>query len=133
MTAKSSIYETITAKIIAAVEANPGAPKMPWHRNAGSPLYMPTNAATKNAYRGVNVVALWVTAEERGYTLPIFATYRQWAALGCQVRKGEKAAPVIFYKEIEVDADPDDASDDGKRRMARASFVFNCAQVDGAP
>lgn len=72
-----------------------------------------------------------MTAEIRSYQLPIWATYKQWAELGCQVRKGEKSSPVIFYKEFEVDADPDDANDDGKRRMARASNVFNAGQVDG--
>jgi hypothetical protein len=32
---------------------------------------------------------------------------------------------------FEADSDPDDASDDGKRLVARASRVFNAAQVDG--
>lgn len=63
--------------------------------------------------------------------MPVWATYRQWAELGCQVRKGENATLVIFYKEYETDPDPDVADDDGKRRVARASYVFNASQVDG--
>jgi antirestriction protein ArdC len=51
--------------------------------------------------------------------------------LDAQVRKGEKAALVIFYKRYDTDPDPDDPADDGKRRVARASWVFNCAQVEG--
>ena len=38
---------------------------------------------------------------------------------------------VIFYKEFEVDRDPDNAEDEGRRRIARASHVFNASQVDG--
>ncbi|MCC7347392.1 MAG: DUF1738 domain-containing protein [Variibacter sp.] len=66
-----------------------------------------------------------------GYAHPIFATYRQWRELGCQVRKGEKAALVIKYGEYEVDPDPSREDDDGKRVYAKAAHVFNCAQVDG--
>jgi antirestriction protein ArdC len=47
------------------------------------------------------------------------------------VRKGEKASLIIFYKQYDTDPDPDDPEDDGKRRVARASWVFNCAQVEG--
>jgi antirestriction protein ArdC len=79
----------------------------------------------------INIVSLWVSAEARGYSTPIWATYRQWADLGAQVRKGKKSSLVIFYKEYDADANPDDAKDDGKRRVARASYVFNASQVDG--
>lgn len=72
-----------------------------------------------------------MAAELRGYSAPVWATYRQWAELGAQVRSGEKSSLVIFYKEFEAEPDPEDASDDGKRRVARASYVFNAAQVDG--
>ena len=92
---------------------------------------MPVNAHTGNAYRGINILNLWVTAELRGYATPIWGTYRQWAERGAQVRKGERSALVVFYKEYETTPDPDDEDDTGKRRMARASYVFNAAQVDG--
>jgi antirestriction protein ArdC len=90
---------------------------------------MPTNAASGNAYHGINILNLWVTAEQRGYAAPIWATYKQWSEKGCQVRKGERSALIIFYKEFQTE--PTGEDDDGKRRMARASYVFNAAQVDG--
>jgi antirestriction protein ArdC len=92
---------------------------------------MPSNALTGNAYNGINIVSLWVAAECLGYSAPIWATYRQWSELGCQVRKGEKSSLVVFYKEYESEPDPQNADDDGKRRVARASYVFNASQVDG--
>jgi antirestriction protein ArdC len=133
MTDKASVYDTITNKIIASIEADPGKWQMPWHRSSSGPLHMPKNAHTGNHYRGINIVALWVSAETAGYSRPLWGTYRQWAQIGAQVRKGEKASPVIFYKEFEVDPSPDDANDDGKRRVARASSVFNVDQVDDGP
>jgi antirestriction protein ArdC len=124
------IHAEITGKLIAAIEADPAKPVMPWRRSS-RPLFMPENALTGNAYNGINVVSLWVAAECLGYSAPIWATYKQWTELGCQVRKGEKSSLVVFYKEYESDPNPDDATDDGKRRVVRASYVFNAAQVDG--
>ncbi|MGD9785935.1 MAG: ArdC family protein [Hyphomicrobiaceae bacterium] len=127
---RRDIHAEITGKLIAAIESDPGKPSMPWRRS-GKPLFMPENALTRNAYNGINVVSLWVSAECAGYSAPIWATYRQWSELGCQVRKGEKSSLVVFYKEYESEHDPANADDDGKRRVARASYVFNAAQVDG--
>ena len=92
---------------------------------------MPVNAFTGNAYNGINLVSLWVSAEMQGYSASVWATYRQWSELGAQVRKGETSSLVIFYKEFDTEPRPDDADDDGKRRVARASYVFNASQVEG--
>lgn len=127
---RRDIHTEISNKLIAAIEANPGEPTMPWRRSAG-PLWLPLNALTGKRYNGINVVSLWVAAEAAGYATPIWATYRQYAELGAQVRKGEKATPIIFYKQYTTEPDPDDQEDDGTRRVVRASWVFNCAQVDG--
>lgn len=129
-TERRDIHAEITNKLIAAIEADPDRPSMPWRRSS-APLFMPENALTKNPYNGINIVSLWVSAEAQSFTSPVWATYRQWAELGAQVRKGEKSSPVIFYKEYETDPSPDNADDDGKRRVARASHVFNASQVDG--
>jgi antirestriction protein ArdC len=128
---KRDLYADVTAKLIATIERDPSDPQLPWRRHAGKPLFLPENALTKNRYRGVNIVSLWAAAEHAGYAAPIWGTYRQWRELGCQVRKGEKASIVVFYKAYEVEPDPDNDQDDGRRRVARASYVFNCAQVDG--
>ena len=129
-TERRDLHAEITATLIAAIGSDPGRPSLPWRRSS-APLFMPENALTKKPYNGINVVSLWVSAELLGYSAPIWATYRQWSELGCQVRKGEKSSLVVFYKEYEADPKPDDAAADGKRRVARASYVFNASQVDG--
>lgn len=92
---------------------------------------MPENALTRKAYNGINIVNLWVAAEVKAYAAPIWASFQQWKQLGCQVRKGEKSSLIVFYKDYETEPDPEIDSDDGKRRVARASCVFNASQVDG--
>jgi antirestriction protein ArdC len=47
------------------------------------------------------------------------------------VRVAVHASLVVFYKEYETEPNPEKSDDDGKRRVARASYVFNAAQVDG--
>jgi antirestriction protein ArdC len=127
---RQDVYSEITSQLIAAIEADPGKPQLPWRKSSGA-LFMPVNALTQNAYNGINIVSLWVAAEAKGFATPQWATYRQWLELGAQVRAGEKSSPVIFFKEFEAEPDPGNAEDDGKRRVARASRVFNAAQVDG--
>ena len=130
---RPNIYETITAKILAAIEASPGDPVLPWQRGGFNPV-IPTNAATGNDYRGVNILSLWVTALERGYDSGVFATYKQWSALGAQVRKGESATPIVFYRELEKTKDGADAANPDAIetiRMARGYWVFAAEQVDG--
>ena len=123
---RRDIHSEITDQLIAAIEADPGKPCMPWRRASG-PLFMPVNALTHNAYNGINIVSLWVSAEVAGYTAPIWATYRQWSELGAQVRKSEKSSLVVFYKEYESEPDPEKAEDDGKlpgdKQGARAASI----------
>ena len=129
-TQRRDIHAEITNQLIASIEADPVAPSMPWRRSS-APLFMPVNALTQKPYNGINVVNLWVAAELLGHGSPVWATYKQWSELGAQVRKGEKSSLVIFYREYDAAPDPDVEDDDGKRRVARSSCVFNAAQVDG--
>jgi len=125
------IHQHITDKIVSAIERGAGDFRLPWHRSAGS-IIRPVNIASKKAYRGVNVVALWAYAEESGYSSGIWGTYRQWAETGAQVRKGEKAAFVVFYKELEFAAETETGDADTITRLfARATPVFAAEQVDG--
>jgi len=124
-----AIYARITEEIVAAISVGAPSYEMPWHRS-GPNLARPTNVASCQGYRGVNVLALWVAAERCGYPNGHWATYRQWATLNAQVRKGERGVPIIFYKEVES-AEKDDDGERGRRLIARTSYVFNAAQVDG--
>jgi antirestriction protein ArdC len=71
------IHSHITQSIISAIEAGPGEFRLPWHRSRGN-VMRPVNALTKNAYQGVNIVALWAQAELAGYTSGQWGTFQQW-------------------------------------------------------
>src|SRR5271155_2667131 len=125
------IHQHITDQIIAAIERGAGEFRLPWHRAAGN-IMRPVNVASKKAYRGVNILALWATAEEKSYASGTWGTYRQWSEIGAQVRKGEKAAFIVFYKELEFAAETETGDGETTTRLfARATPVFAAEQVDG--
>ena len=126
----ADVYASVTDNIIAAIEAGAGQWKMPWHC-AGAALTRPVNAQTGNAYRGVNVVALWASAAARGYQTGTWATFKQWKARGAQVQRGEKGTMIAFYKQFDAKVEKDGKTEIEKRFMARASYVFNADQVEG--
>jgi antirestriction protein ArdC len=129
---RPNVYRSITEKIAKAIEVGAARYQMPWHR-VGPSVARPLNVVSQNAYRGVNVVALWADATLRGFSSNYWATYRQWRTLGAQVRKGEKGSVIVFYKKAEPE-EVEGAGEDSASRpklIARASWVFNATQVDG--
>ena len=130
-TQTASIYDTITNQIIASLELGAGKFSLPWHRS-NTPLSRPMNAVTRKTYRGVNVLALWASADAQDFGHGLWATYRQWQSLGAQVRKGEKASSIVFYKVFDkVDGKEAEEREGSARIFAQASHVFNVGQVDG--
>jgi antirestriction protein ArdC len=125
------VHQTITDQIVASIEAGAGTFVMPWHRNVD--VAMPTNVATGNPYNGVNVIALWAAAEQRGFASNYWATYRQWSLQGHHVRKGEHGSVIVFYKKM--NSERGNAEADGQENKtyfyARSSRVFNAEQVKG--
>jgi len=122
------IHQHITNQIVTLIENGAGDFQLPWHKGSGCVL-RPSNIASKKPYRGVNILALWAASEVSGYASGLWGTYRQWQEAGAQVKKGEKASHIVFYKEIDVASDEE--GDAGKRLFARASAVFAAEQVDG--
>lgn len=129
---KPTLCETVTAQIVAAIEAGAETYHMPWHRSRRD-VASPANAITSRSYRGVNVLSLWTVAEARGFASGQWATYRQWQEAGAQVRKGAKAATVVFWQRADTAEDVDLVCRAEQRApvIARAYSVFNADQVDG--
>jgi len=130
-TEKKDIFQKVTDQIVRAIEDGADSYRMPWRTSGGFP-HSPINAASKKAYRGINVLVLWATAQEKGYKSGIWATYKQWQEMGAQVREGEKSANVVFWKFFEREEEAGSEEKTARRvPMARDYWVFNAEQVDG--
>lgn len=120
--------EEISNKIIAAIKAGTPPWRKPWtgsESGAAFPL-----RSTGEAYRGINILMLWLAAEERGYSSAHWFTFKQAKDLGANVRKGEKSNTVVKYGTIERE---NAQGEDVKIPYMRAYRVFNADQIDGLP
>jgi antirestriction protein ArdC len=91
------IFEKVTGQIIHTIETgNEGAWTKPWQSViAGGGLGI--NAQTGQAYKGMNQLVLMVETAANGYRLNVWATYKQFQALGGQVRKGEAGTLLVKW------------------------------------
>ena len=121
------IYQTVTNTIIEAIENGiEGKCEMPWHGMSA----LPFNAKTQNPYNGINIPQLWACQVIGGFSQGVWATYRQWAELGAQVKKGSKGVQVVFWKQYEKE-NQEDPEKTNVCMFARYSTVFNIDQVEG--
>ena len=75
---RGTLYEKITNKIIAELEAGRLPWVQPWASSAvRAPLGMPKNAATGRAYSGINVLILWDEVIECEFTVQSWLTFKQ--------------------------------------------------------
>ena len=127
--ARRDHYEELTNTIIAKLEDGVLPWRRPWDPRKCSAGESPMNPVTGRTYRGINALALAMSPRAFGGD-PRWMSYRQAAARGWQVRKGEKGAIVFFYKKLEIRGDDED------RRtipLLRAYVVFHASQLDGIP
>jgi antirestriction protein ArdC len=136
---REHVYDKITNRIIHALEAG----TVPWQRPWGVSHGWPRSMATGKRYQGANVLMLGMTSEERGYGSPWWGTFRQIAALGGHVMKGQSeqnglGATIVFFAERrEREGEEIDVRTGELARIAytvaRAFQVFNASQCEGLP
>lgn len=129
--AESYVYDRITDSIVASLEKGVDKWKRPWTVKAGATSPFPYNIESGAHYRGINVVMLWCAREEHDWPTMAFGTYDQWKAKGAQVRKGEKATHIVFFKKTIYTVQGENGDEERNSAIARGYTVFNEAQVDG--
>lgn len=135
---RASLYDEITGKIIAELEAGRVPWVQPWGTAAAkAPLAMPRNAATGRGYSGINVLILWGAVIEHGFPGQSWLTFRQALSLGGNVRKGERGTTVVYADRFIPDEEKKRARETGEEAQAipflKRFTVFNAAQCDGLP
>ena len=125
---KFDLYQSVTDRIIAAIEAGTPPWRCPWTGTGGGARF--PLRSTGERYRGINVLLLWLTAMEKDYALAHWFTFRQASALGARVRKGERSCMVIYYNVHERETE---AGETKRLPFARSYNVFNADQIDGLP
>jgi antirestriction protein ArdC len=84
------VYQIVTDRIIELLEQG----TVPWPKPWTSSNGMPKNLVSKKEYRGINLFLLGC----QQYGSPYWLTYRQAVERNGNIRKGEKASLVVFWK-----------------------------------
>src|ERR1035437_5326832 len=119
---KFDIYQTITDKILAAMDAGIVPWQKPWAGRNGS---LPRNGTSGRLYTGINAFLLSLM----GYSDPRFYTFKEVGKNGGTVKKGEHGNMVVFWKVI--------LTEDEKTGKPKKIFflryyrVFNVDQTEG--
>ena len=135
---RTSLYQEITDKIIAELEAGRAPWVQPWGMAAAkAPLAMPRNASTHRRYSGINVLILWGAVIERGFSTQSWLTFRQALGLGGNVRKGERGTTVVYADRFTPEDERRRAEQTGEEPGAipflKRFTVFNTDQCEGLP
>jgi antirestriction protein ArdC len=118
---KATAYQVITDRVIALLEQG----TVPWQKPWQGAEHAPANLVSRKHYRGVNVFLL----NAAHYSSPYWLTFKQAQELGGNVKRGEKACPVVFWKWLEVDSKEQPGTRE-RVPFLRYYTVFNVAQCE---
>jgi antirestriction protein ArdC len=132
---RANLYDEVTAKIIAELEAGCFPWVQPWGEAGGLAPGLPRNALTGRTYSGVNILVLWGAVIGCGWPSQGWLTFRQALEAGGNVRKGEKGTTVVYADRFTPETEKDRARDTGEDARSIAFLkrftVFNVAQCEG--
>lgn len=140
--AAANLYDEVTARIIAELEAGRFPWVQPWSSapraapgEGGVAPGLPRNALTARPYSGVNVLILWGAVIEHGYPSQSWLTFRQARQAGGCVAKGERGTTVVYADRFVPEAEKTRAAQTGGEAKAvpflKRFTVFNVAQCEG--
>jgi antirestriction protein ArdC len=129
----NDLYQTVTNRIIAALETGTPPWICPWTDHTA----LPSNLATGKPYRGINILMLAIEGISHSYGDSRWVTLKQANELGARVRKGEHGTPIVFFKMKEIgETVIADADGDEQKKvipMLRSYTVFNTSQLEFLP
>lgn len=127
---RRDLFQEVTDRMVQAIEEGTAPWQKPWQGHLG----WPANPTTGKPYHGINVLLL-ATA---GYQDPRWCSYEQAKKAGWQVRSGEKAERIYFYKLMTKgsgELDPVTCLPKVEKviPLFRSHPIFNLSQIDNAP
>ena len=123
---KSTIYDDVTNSIIGQLE-NGAAPWIkPWSATLKE---TDRNMVSQKAYRGVNRLILGCSGMANAFSMPVWASFKQWQSLGAMVKKGSKGTKIVFYSPVNTTDKV--TGEESSYALLKSYAVFNIDQVEG--
>ncbi|MGD0108045.1 MAG: zincin-like metallopeptidase domain-containing protein [Rhodopila sp.] len=128
------VYSKITDRIITDLEQGVRPWMRPWSaEHAAGKITRPLRH-NGIPYKGINVVMLWSASVVKGYSCPLWLTFKQALELGGNVRKGEHGELVVYANRItRTETDEKGAEQIREIPFLKGYTVFNAEQCEGLP
>ena len=124
MTSTNDIYQQVTDRIIAALEAGVTPWLKPWADSKAGAIG-PHNAVTGRQYNGIN----WLILGSMPYASGAWLKFKQAKELGGTVRKGEKGTQIVFWSFPKIR--DEETGKDKVVPFAKGYTVFHAEQCEG--
>lgn len=128
----AALVEDTAERLIALMEeGEPGTWLRPWLSN-GADVFNPLNAVTGGRYTGFNPIRLAIDSLDKNYSSHRWATYKQWASIGAQVRRGEHGTECVRW--ISTTKTEEKNGEEKKKKtitFPKVFTLFSAEQVDG--
>ncbi len=133
-TNRVDVYTRVTNRIIEDLEQGVRPWFKPWNAEHAAGRITRPLRHNGEAYKGINILMLWASAELQGFGCPFWMTFQQAKELGGFVKKGEHGSPVVYASTFKKT----DEGENGEEIEAEIPFlkeytVFNASQVEGLP
>lgn len=132
---KSDLYTRITSSIVSSLEQGVRPWLRPWSAEHAAGRITRPLRSNGVPYQGINVLMLWSEAVAKGYSAPIWMTFKQALELGACVRKGEHGSLVVYAGSFRRTETNEQTGEDTERDIPflKGYTVFNVEQVEGLP
>jgi len=132
---KTDVYQRVTDTILTQLEQGVRPWFQPWKGDHAAGRITRPLRSNGVPYRGINVLMLWGAAMEKGYSAPIWMTFKQAHELGAHVRKGEHGSLVVYANTITRTDTDEETGEESEREIPfmKGYTVFNVEQIDGLP
>lgn len=89
------VYTRVTNRIIEELEQGVRPWMKPWNAEHAAGRITRPLRHNGEAYKGINILMLWASAELQGFCCPIWMTFQQAKELGGFVKKGEHGSAFL--------------------------------------
>ena len=132
---KTDLYQRVTDQIVASLGAGGPAMDEAMERRACGGAHHKALAGERLPYQGINVLVLWSESVTKGYSAPIWMTFRQALELDAHVRKGERGSTVVYASTITRTGTDAETGEETEATIPflKSYTVFNVEQIEGLP
>jgi antirestriction protein ArdC len=130
---RTDVYACVTDRIIADMEAGVRPWLKPWKTGSSEGRIAVPRRHNGTPYRGINILLLWGAAMAKGYSSPLWMTFRQAGELKAHVRKGEHGSLVVFADRVAKTETNDQGEVEREVAFMKGYTVFNVEQIEGLP